>query len=513
MGIKQRVADYKNNLFNVEGLSFREQLGYAGGIFGNSMGQDCAEAYADKFERNFMGINAENMLLKSDLALAAGFVAPPLIGAWYDRPTRHGKEHNLSRALSIAQIPFAVASVLRFVVPFGSSSLNFVWALLFTLIFSISDNFFDMAMDVLALKVVHKPSDKKNFYTISSIASTLGAMLPSWVIPMVVGSTHDAKRQQLFYFLCAFVFAALAIMAMYAPYRTVCRRSNLILHHHQIHHSHEAGKVTWNKETVKLILHNRPFVVLQLSKFFDIFKSITYSMLPYLYDDTFDDYGMMTVIDVITRILSFGGVLSVPVVGKHVSARNMLSGGYMHSALFYGIVSLFNFKFSVGKVRKRKYLIGILLALSGLPNSAQNVARKIIMADSANYMEWYAQKNNISVLRCDGLLVASQSIISKLISIVKTNFYNALFLTIKYKENDLKTGIKPVQSDSTLRGIFGIVSLCGLIGNALAGIVVMFDNYTGERKKVIYQELTEMRAKRREALNGSDSTQASDESL
>lgn len=188
--------------------------------------------------------------------------------------------------------------------------------------------------------------------------------------------------------------------------------------------------------------------------------------------------------------------MAVPFVGKKVSARGMLVGGYSYTAFFYAIISSFNFRFSVEKIRKKKWIIGACIALAGMPNAAQGAARKIITADSTDYMEWYSEKRFGIPLRSDGMLSASQNILGKFNLLVKENLYNILFKVIKYKSNELKDGSKPVQTDSTLSGIYMITTVCGLLGNLLPALSFLLDNYSGKRKDKIYAELIEMRKAR-----------------
>ena len=56
--------------------------------------------------------------------------------------------------------------------------------------------------------------------------------------------------------------------------------------------------------------------------------------------------------------------------------------------------------------------------------------------------------------------------------------------------------ISVVQSKETLNGIFYLITVSGIVGNIIPGIIMSFDNYTGKRKEKILEELYEMRAKR-----------------
>lgn len=502
MALKQKLIKYKNDVLMNKSVSMKEQFGYSGGIFGNAMGQDSVHTFNDKFNRNFMGISSGNLIALGNISTILGFIVPPVAGAWFDRPS-HGKRSNIRTAIMTMPIPFAISSMLLFVVPSSSPLFNFIWVLFFSLLFSVVDTFYDIAMSTLALKLVSDPNDRKNFFTVSSLASTLGSMLPGWLIPIIVGTTDDAHRQQWLYFFVALGFCVLGIASMYLPYITIDQQRDMNM---QALEKQQAMKARienqgrqvrqWDKRTVKAIMNNRPFIILQISMIFDAIRQVTYKALPYLYDDVFDDYGLKSIIDMISGALSYIGLFAVPFVGNKISARTMMAGGYAYTAFFYLIISLFNFKFDIGSLRSKKWIIGILIGLAGMPNAAQGAARKIITADSTDYMEWYSEKNYGTPIRSDGILSATGNIVTKIVELLKTNLYNVLFALVKYKSKDPGSNVKPIQTTGTLKGLYMIITLCGLAGNALSAIAFLFDDYTGKKKDRIFNELCEMRAAR-----------------
>lgn len=557
MSESAKKESFFKRTFSNHSVSYKEQFGYAGGIFGNCMGQDCIGTYDDIFCRDYLGIDSKskdydgsvirdtfdyafrrdafkaangkttlmekmvkghvfNMNLKGNIATILSFFIPPVAGAWYDSPTR-GKRSHIRTALLYSPIPFAISSLLLFIVPSGSPVFNFFWALLLDTVFKCADTFYDIALAALGLRMCSDPRDRKSFFTLSSWGSTLGSMLPGWIVPLIVGTTDDAAKQKWLYFLVAFVFCVLGVATMYLPYITIRDKGQLAQAEFEAQKQQveTSVKVQWNRETVSAILHNRPFMVLQASLFFDMIRQITYKMLPYLYKDVFNDYKMKSIIDAVSGGLSYVGLAAVPFISSRFSARNIVAGGYAYTGFMYVIMSLFNIKFNVKKIRsrRRRYFIGILIGLAGMPNAAQGAARKIITADSTDYMDWYGYKHFGTSIRSDGILSAAGSIISKAISLVQVNLYNGLFNAIDYQSETVDSknkGIKLVQSDSTLRGIFMVITLCGLIGNICSSVTFLMDNYTGERKDTIYAELCQMREVKAKAL--AESLTSADES-
>ena len=506
MSAKDKLLALKSTYLDNESVSNREQLGFAGGIFGNAMGQDSVDTFSDKFNRNFMGISNAMLTVKGNISTVLGFFIPPIAGSLYDLPTRAGKKSNIRKAMLITPIPFGIFSMLLFIVPTKSAMWNFVWALFFHTLFTIVDTFYDIALNALAFKLVSEPADRKKFFTFESISSTLGSMAPGGIIPIIVGLTDDAHKQQWLYFFIALGFCIIGIIAMYAPYFTIAERAPILAEEAK----KAEEKITWDKNMISAIIHNRPFMVLQLANMFDCIRQITYKLLPYLYDDTFADYKMKAVIDAISGSLSYVGLLAVPFLGKKFSARAILSGGYFYTAFFYGIMSLFNLKTAVKDGKKQfdidfmckfRYPICLCIGFGGIPNAAQGAARKIIVGDSTDYMEWYSEKQYGSAVRSDGLISAANNIMGKAQALIKTNLYNGVFSLIKYKPADLITGEKPVQSIQTRHGIYAAATLCGFLGNFLPAVCFFLDNFKGAKRDEIYKELTEMRLARQTVNN------------
>ena len=134
-----------------------------------------------------------------------------------------------------------------------------------------------------------------------------------------------------------------------------------------------------------------------------------------------------------------------------------------------------------------------------MPNSGMEAARRIIVADSTDYMEWYSEKHYGEPIRSDGLLVAVQSIIGRVNALIRVNVKNLSLQAIGYQPGKVDAAgnaIKVVQSPKTLKGIYFVVALCGAIGNFLPAIMFSLDRFTGKRREAILLELDEMRKKR-----------------
>ena len=480
---------------NNPSFTVREQLGYAGGIFGNCMGQDSVGTFSNKFFRNFMGIDSARITIMENIHYIINFAVNPVIGNILDRPAKDLKNTPTKKILKFSPIPFALTSMLLFVVPSSYAKINFLWALILKLIFSVTDAFYDMSLNAMSLRMTDNERDRKNFYTVSTFASSLGSMLPGWLIPIIVSRTDNVVMQKWLYFFIALFFCILGVASMYAPYFTLNEKIPMSV-------KSEEGSISWDRDTLRALLHNRTFIIIQLGNFFEQIRKCSYELLVYLYDDVFDDYSMKAVIDVISGTLSYAGLAFVPFITSKISPRSVMSLGYGFTGFFYTVMGLigaknglFGKEFNLVKIRKYRYLIGICIGLAGMPNNALSASKKVVTGDSTDYMEWYSEKHYGRPIRSEGLICAFQGVCTQIFSLIVTNIYNPLFNTIGYKSEIVtgSTAKKVTQSNKTLQGLYKMFALFGIIGNLLAALMYQFDNYTGKRREDILLELTQMR--------------------
>lgn len=492
MGFIEKAKSFANKITHNPSFTVKEQLGYAGGMFGNAMGQDCVYTYSDKFNRDFMNIRPGHLVAMGNVTTILSFLVPPVAGTLLDRPTPAGKMSYTKRILLTTPLPFAVTSMMLFFVPSGSAVFNLIWTFLFTILFNTVDTFFDMSLSTISLRMTTNPDDRKNFYTISSLAASLGSMLPGWILPIVVNRFADANDQKWAHFFIALFFCVLGVSSMSAPYFTLQEKVGNIK-------VNESEKVEWNRKTISVILHNRPFVIYLIATMFETIRKVTYDMLPFLYQNTFDDYKMKAAIDAVSGTLSYVGLALVPLLGSKISARTMLVGGHMYTGLFYILMSALGTKFDLQKIRRRRYVVGAMIGLAGMPNSGMSAAQKVLVADSTDYMEWYTERRYGAPMRSDGMLMAVQSIITHVNTLIRKNIKEISLNAVGYRSGQQDAAgkaINIVQSTRTLRGIYLITTICGVIGNLLPALVYMTDSFTGKRRQAILDELQEMRERR-----------------
>ncbi len=489
--IKQKIGNLGqtikvgwNKIKNNPSFTLKEQLGFASGTFGNSMGQDMIGTFFTLYMTKYMGIESAMLLVLSVVAKVLNIIGDPVAGAIFDRPTKSGKSR-VKPFLLLSPFPLAVTSVLLFVVPAASMTFRLVWVFAFYLIYCLSDTFYDMSLMTTSTRMTNNPQDRKNFYTVAEFASALGTTLPGGVIPIFITFCNgDFKAEGTTYLVGTIIFGVLGLAAMVVPAFTLKEKVTPVV---QVEEKIPLGV------TLKVLFSNRPLFLLVLSKICDSIRQICYGALMYLYVETLGAPWMSTVVGSISVVFSYIGIALIPIVGKKLSARDIIMGGYFYTGTFYLILLAFGYKWIP--------LVCICIALAGFPNGAMGASRKILVADSTDYMEWKARKKYGTAIRQDGMAFAINSMANRLCGLWTDLLLPAGLTLIGYQSAqvvevapDTFETVAAVQTPETLKGIFYLVVIPGIVGNFVPGIIMLFDNFHGKRRERILEELAEMRA-------------------
>ena len=476
---KEKLQKFMDN----PDVAFKEQMGYVSGVFGNCMGQDSVSTYTDQFMYDYMGLKSSHLVAMKSVTTGVNILVAPIVGLLLDS-NRSGKG-NARSFMMAAAIPFTLSSVLLFVVPSASLMFNVIWSFILYLTFNIADTFFDVALSTLSVRMTPNAKSRKNFYTVAQIASTLGSMLPGGLVPIVIQIFNgDYNAEKWAFFSVALFFGVIGLFAMLVPCMTLKER-NLVL-----------PPQTEKKTNIdyKLILLNRPLLLLSLSQCIDSIRQVCYNSLPFFYKQTLNNYGMKAFVEAGSATLSYGYLLSIPFIGKKLSSRDIVVVSYLHTGICYLLLALFGYK--------NLWIVGILIALGGLPNAGMNAARRVLLADSTDYMEWKSYKKYGVAHRNEGMVFAFSTMVSRIADLWKELLVNGGLALIGYQSAQ-KVGdqmVEAVQTPETLHGIFLLVVIPGIIGNLIPGIIMMFDNFTGKRKEKIMAELEVIRAEAKAKL-------------
>ena len=470
---KEKLQKFMDN----PDVALKEQMGYVSGVFGNCMGQDSVSTYTDQFMYDYMGLESSHIVAMKSATTGVNILIAPIVGALLDN-NRSGKG-NARSFMMAAAIPFTLASVLLFVVPSASLMFNVIWSFVLYLTFNIADTFYDVALSTLSVRMTPNAKSRKNFYTVAQVASTLGSMFPGWLVPIIIEARGgDYNSEKWAFFSVALLFGIMGLFTMLIPCMTLKER-NLVLPPKD----EKTVKIDY-----KLILLNRPLLLLSLCNCIESIRRVCYNALPFFYKQTLNKYSMKAYVEMGSSALSYGGLFSVPFLGRKLSSRDIVVAGYMLTGICYILLAIMGY----GNL----WIVGILIAIGGLPNAGMSAAKRVLLADSTDYMEWKSYKKYGVAQRNEGMVFAFSTMVSRIADLWKELLVNGGMALIGYKSAQMVDGqmVEAVQTPETLHGIFLLVVVPGIVGNLLPGIIMMFDNFTGKRKEKIMAELEVIRA-------------------
>lgn len=479
LGSKMKTA--WNKVIHNPTFTIKEQLGYSSGIMGNSMTQDVEAYVLTLFLVRFMGISSAVVLILMAVAKVVNIIVDPVAGVLLDKRTKSGR--SMAKAmLLLSPFPLAVSSILLFVVPGLNLNARIAYVFIFYFIYCIADGFYDMSMMTISVRMTTNPVDRKNFYTVSQFASTLGGMLPSGLIPIFVAAYME--HEATIYLVFAIVFGLIGLAMMLVPYFALKEKTTA-----------KWRKPATAKLNFKALSLNRPMWLLIISGIISSVRTVCYGLLAFFYLETLEAFWMASVVGAISATLSYIGIAIVPFIGSKMSSRDIIAYGYLLTGIMYVILLMAGYQSFV--------LIAICIGIAGLPNGAMSASRKILLADSTDYMEYMMWKKYDEPIRCESMVFAINSMASRLSGLWKDLLLPAGLLIIGYvsAKSFGSTTINVVQSNQTLDGIFYLLTVTGIVGNLIPALIMFFDNYTGKRKEMMLRELNEMRAEKEEEWN------------
>lgn len=486
MTLKEKISGaLKNSEFTP-----KEQFGYAAGSFGNCMAQDSVGTYSEMFILEHMGLGKNAKKYTASLKAvtkALDIVTAPIVGYLLDR-SKSGQNRTIKFMLCSA-IPLSLSSIFLFVVPKGSITFKLFYIFILYFLFNIADTFFDISLMTLSTRLSGSAKSRGSLFTISSFAGTLGSMLPGWLLPILIsGKEGNISAERKAYLAIAVIFGLLGMIAMLVPCLTL-REQNILL----------IKAAPKEKEHIdfKLIFRNRPLILLCLSQVIDSVRQVCYNALPYFYKHTLVNFGLKPIVEAGSGGLSYAGLASLPFVSKKVSSRSIVAFGYLYTGAIYVIILLFGFSriLTLGESKLSMAVIGVLIALAGMPNAAMGAARKILLADSVDYMEWKTYTLSGKAQRNEGMVFAFNTLVTRVSNLWKDLLITGGLALVQFRNSQTIGGevIQFVQSDFTKKGIFWLVVIPAIVGNVVPGIIMLFDNFTGERRESIMSELESIR--------------------
>ena len=450
-------------------LTTKERLSFTVAAFGRSGIYTLMSMFVLSFFTDAVGISsiaAGYIILAGRIFDAAN---DPLMGFIVDR-TR-SKWGKMRPYLLYSPIPIAITTILLFTAPdFSSMTAKVAYAAVTYILWGITFTIQDVPFWGLSAVITPDENERTSFISTARLGSTAGGILPTLILPIFIADNAFGLTKG--FFIGAVIFAVLgAALSSLAFFNTTERVENV-----------HKEKFTF-KETVSLIVHNKVLLIVVASAILGSTMVMANVSASYIYNYLIEDSGIIPQNILLTAMtVAIGAGMIPPMIFLPALRRRFsLKTIYIISSLF-GIVShvaLWFFGYS------NIYVLLVCFAFMGIPLGVYNVITYALIADSVDYIEWKTGK------RSEGICFAFQTFLSKVSAGIAT-FATSVVLTVTEFKQPINDVIQQ-QSDFTKQGLFFMITLLPAIGFALTIIPMLFNDYTGEKKKHIQQELAERR--------------------
>ena len=450
-------------------LTTKERISFTVAAFGRSGIYTLMSMFVLRFFTDAVGISS----IVAGYIILAGRVFDaandPLMGFIVDR-TR-SKWGKMRPYLLYSPIPIAITTILLFTAPdFQSMTAKVAYAAVTYILWGIAVTIQDVPFWGLSAVITPDENERTSFISTARLGSTAGGILPTLILPIFIADNAFGLTKG--FFIGAVIFAVLgAVLSSLAFFNTTERVEPV-----------QKEKFTF-KETVSLIIHNKVLLIVVASAVLGSTMVMANVSASYIYNYLIEDSGIIPqniLLTAMTVAIGAGMIppmIFLPALRKRFSLKTI----YIFSSLF-GIVShvaLWFFGYS------NIYVLLVCFVFMGIPLGVYNVITYALIADSVDYIEWKTGK------RSEGICFAFQTFLSKVSAGIAT-FATSVVLTVTNFKQPINDVIQQ-QSEFTKQGLFFMITLLPAIGFALTIIPMLFNDYTGEKKKKIQQELAERR--------------------
>ena len=451
----------------------KEKIAFGMAAFNSYMVAGFASTYILYFYTDILIVPALFVTLLMTVARIWDAINDPIMGMIIERTnTVYGK---MRPYLKYGALPMGAIIVLLFTPVGGSVAFRMVYAsvtyIIFGMLYTLVEISFLGMISVATTDTKERASLLSFYVTIGSV----GVLVPMALIPIFT----EMFSQKWGYF----AFALLAGLYCYYVIKNLFNRSAERM-------PQDLEKVP-RKEIFQVVLKNKPMILAILSSMicctrYLLLVAAIYVSAYVIQIGSLSAEAVLLILFVVVGVGMFAGILSTPLLYKYF--------GYKPTYIFYGIFGFITLGVAFFIDYSNLYIIFPLMFLGGISLGGYNVLPYPMTGDSLDYLEWKTGK------RMEGICFSINSFATKFNNAFGAIGVSLTLVLIKFVQPEV-AGEQMPQTDSTIRGIYALVTLIPAIGFGLSIIPMFFYDYYGEKKQKILEELRERKEK---CLNSPD---------
>lgn len=470
----------KNPYENEQFLRTKERLIYGISNGGQVIGYSLVSSYLMYYYVNIFAIDAG---IVSIIFLIGGIwdiINNPLIGTFIDR--KNNSNGKLTRLIRIFTPFQAVATILIFMGPvfIKSSSDHSPAKIIYLLITYFLWEFFYSVTDVsfggLAAVISPNPIERQKAISTASICVQLSGSFVFLLIPMIL----DLSKSGRLGISLTEVFMGIGIIAgivgvglfalsgYYVKERIIQRKA-----------------VQPVKELLSGLASNKPLILLLLSNLILSFSGIGEAFSTYYYFDVLGYASLSIIANTPAFIISLFSYSLIKTAKKRFNNKTIIIG----SNLAVGALQFVLFFVGLHHFQNIKIMLPAIIlcnSITGLFGGILNTLPVEMLTEAADYAEW---KTGV---RMEGIAFSLKNSVVKVYGTLAQGLAALLLSLIGYVSSEQPI----VQNNAVQRRIWIIFSLTPAVIRILCTLPICFYNIVGEKRKQMFNELTQLRNKK-----------------
>lgn len=473
-------------------VGVKENLAYgfanAGQVFGYNL---VAGGYLSLFFTKVFGIPEAAV---ATMILVLGIwdtVNDPLMGSIIDKTrTRYGK---LRPFLMLVPLPLSVATIMLFAGPeiladVKSTTVKIIYMYISYFIWEFFYTIGDVPFWGMSTAISPSPSDRtRAISTARFISSALGGLSTTFLVVMMDFSNKGVWKLTLSQdFLILAVIAGTGGMALFslAGYKTKERVVQSI-------------KEPSVLEGFKVMFKNKPLLLIITGNVIGTLSGLASVFQTYYYSEVLDLNSAVLWINLPGTILGFLTYMLIPKLKKKLDNRQIVMLNIVTRFVVSTIVFVLGLKFYNSNI----VVISVLLMLRNFVFSFFDTINMVIptemIGDTVDYMEWKTGERN------EGVSFSVLTFVGKLTGSVSTSIGTALLPVIGLSFSEGANGQKiAVKGDKTDLYIWALFTVIPFALGLLTLIPYLFYDLTGDKLKMIREEMAERRKELSKEVSG-----------
>lgn len=469
-------SPYENEQF----LKTKERLIYGISNGGQVIGYSLVSSYLMYYYVNIFAIDAGIISIIFLIGGIWDIINNPLIGTFIDRKSNsNGKLTRLIRIFTPFQ---AVATILIFMGPVfiksssDHSSAKIIYLLITYFLWEFFYSVTDVSFGGLAAVISPNPIERQKAISTASICVQLSASSVFVLIPMIL----DLSKSGRLGISLTEVFMGIGIIAgiigvgffalsgYYVKERIVQRKA-----------------VQPVKELLSGLAGNKPLILLLLSNLILSFAGIGEAFSTYYYFDVLGYASLSIITSTPAFIISLFSYSLINTAKKSFNNKTIIIG----SNLTVGAFQLALFFIGLQHFQNIKIMLPAIIlcnCITGLFGGIFNTLPTEMLTEAADYAEWKMG------VRMEGIAFSLKNSVVKVYGTLAQGLAALLLSLIGYVSSEQPI----VQNNAVQRRIWIIFSLTPAVIRILCTLPICFYNIVGEKRKQMFNELTQLRNKK-----------------